>query len=458
MIVLFYKNKNILIKMSFEENFCKMKKIFVGILVMILTVSCVAFSACDLFIIPSSAVTKYELIRENFAAEKEAEDDAKGREHIEIPEGAETIKIDEEEWIVIRSIEEFEEIWLNNYGDTTREENLQKNYIVANDIELKGWRYPEVKDPFKGKFNGNNYKFYSRKESNGFGDCLFYKLENAVVENMVFSSSDGYYIGLMDYPESNTFLAFRAENTIIKNCVNYFQPKEDSNEPTCGAFVYAVFNCNIENCVNYGDFLNSNGGIAYRACDSVIRNCKNYGNLANDQGELGGIVSILQRDNLIENCENYGHIVGKSCLGGITGSVLKLYDRILYHYLPDGLNEECHTENQIIKNCKNYGNIYLLKEVGDKRLETTLLERFPDYKDIIYEFGGIAGSVYKVENCINEGNFYGFENMGRQIKVDYLGGVVGAAKEVTGCENKGSMNVQNGRALRVGDIYGYLEG
>ena len=162
---------------------------------------------------------------------------------------------------------------------------------------------------------------------------------------------------------------------------------------------------------------------------------------------------------LIENCENYGHIIGKNGLGGIVGSVYRGMGSQMIS-LQNGLSDEYYTENQVIKNCNNYGNIYILKEDGDNRVETTGHEDsnyIDEDKKLIYEFGGIAGSVSKIENCINEGNFYGFENMGNQIKVDYLGGVVGAAKQVTNCENKGTIQIQKGRDLRVGDIYGYLD-
>lgn len=97
-----------------------------------------------------------------------------------------------------------------------------------------------------------------------------------------------------------------------------------------------------------------------------------------------------------------------------------------------------------------------MKEEGAKRIESTDHDN-QDYKGIIYEFGGIAGSVSRVENCTNYGNFYGFESMGNGIKVRFLGGVVGAAKQVTDCENRGVIKVQKGRGINVGDIYGFID-
>lgn len=162
-----------------------MKKVIAIAITFVLMLGCVFMSACSE---KSNAVTRDELIRENFAAGKEAEDDAKGREHIEIPENTETIEIEGEEWKILRSIEEFEEkIFYSDGG-------LEKNYILANDIDLKRWRNIRY-TIFQGKINGNNYKFYSSKETGGFGSCLFYNIKNAILENIIFSASDGYFWG-----------------------------------------------------------------------------------------------------------------------------------------------------------------------------------------------------------------------------------------------------------------------
>lgn len=434
----------------------ELKKFFIVILVSIILTNCVAFTACDLFVGSSSAVTYDELLRENYAAEKEAEDDAKGRDHIEIPTDAQTVELENEEWVVLRNMEDFRHIWSPIGGTANRDQNLKKNYIVANDIDLKGWEYGLFNQSFEGKFNGNNYKFYSQLESGGFISCLFYRLENALVENIIFSS-EGYYHGTPT-SEENVLIAALAINSSVKNCVNYFQTTSSQNTYIAsGALIARASNCIIENCVNYGDNSNSNGGIVGRASECTIRNCKNYGNLVCGVYTLGGIVSVLQDDNIIENCENYGHIVGKSRLGGIVGSVWQGISKNSCSYSPEGLDEKYYTENQLIKGCVNYGSIYLLKETGDKRIETTDRDSELEYKDIIYEIGGIAGSVTKIENCINKGNFYGFENMGGNIKVDCLGGIVGITKEIKNCENKGEMTLQKGRTIRVGNIYGYLD-
>lgn len=406
-----------------------MKKFIVGLVAIVIFVCGAAMTACA----PksSSAVTIDELIREDFAAEKEAEDDAKGREHIEIPEGAEEIEIEGETWQVIRNFEEYRNKIFRN-GD----EGLTGSFILANDVDVNAFK-PTTKI-FKGKFNGNNYKFYGTKENGGFASCLFARIEDAVIENLIFSSSDGFYSGAGN--GNNVLLTYYARNCIIKNCVNYYQPKNDIMWGY-GGFVEKAHDCDIENCINYADLLAS-AGIVNDAFNCHITNCINYGNISSGS-EGGGIVGEIYGDCVIESCINYGNIIGYRFKGGIIGGV------------KFGLSQkENYTENQIIKNCKNYGDIYVLKEKETNRLEQL------DYviSSDLYCIGGIAGSVAKVENCTNEGNFYGFESFGKGIKVDYSGGIVGIAKEVVDCTSTHTIPVPKNKAKNVGEIYGILLG
>lgn len=434
-----------------------MKKYVVGLISLIMIISCATMVACKTT--PSTAVTAEELMRENYAAEMEAEHDKMRTHPVEIPDAAETIEYEDEEWIVIRSAADLKKLFNHKYTGTV--EDLKGNYILADDINCKDVRL--VNENFEGKFNGNNYKLFNISSSGG-STSLFYDLQNAVVENIVISSAN-WDLNIAERL-SWSFIAASAHNSTIKNCVNYFQSINIKNRNDfCGGFIGGAIDCRIDNCVNYGDFIQSYGGILEDARNCIITNCKNYGNLLNygnlsDYEALGGIVSYIRGDTVIENCENYGHIIGKSRLGGIVGSVWRGGPSSQLNVLQrDGLSDTFYTEDQIIKDCKNYGGIYLLKEEGDKRIETTGRENSNSDEDkkLIYEIGGIAGSITSVENCVNEGNFYGFENMGRKIKVDYLGGVVGAAKQVTNCENKGTMKIQKGREKNVGDICGFLD-
>ena len=432
-----------------------MKRFLISAVAIVFLACSMAMSACTKA--SSTAVTIDELIRENYAAEKEAEDDAKGREHIEIPDDAEEIEIDGETWTVIRSIEEFRKKIFR-----ADDKGLTGSFILANDVDVK-WFKPYHKI-FKGRFNGNNYKFYGTEENNGFGGCLFYLMKNAIIENVIFSASDGYVgetdeqgYSLSDYGFAlsylNVFISTIAEDCTIRNCVNYFQPKNIIESfggvQSYGGFIDTASNCTIDNCVNYAD-LKAQGGIVNTARDCRITNCKNYGNLSNSY-TCGGIVGEVYKDCVIENCTNYGNITCYRNMGGILGGI-----RNMSYYPSEDriLNAENYTENQIIISCKNYGDIYVLKEKDTDRLEY-INDDYSDYPDL-YCIGGIAGAVAKVENCSNEGNFYGFESFGKGIKVDFSGGVVGVAKEVIDCTSTNTIPVQKGRAKNVGEIYGIL--
>lgn len=412
-----------------------MKRFLISLVAIVFFACSVAMSACTKTPSTSTAVTKYELMRENYAAEKEAEDDAKGREHIEIPDGAEVIEKDGEEWIVINSSNEaVNKIWRG--GETA----LSKNYILAADLIL-GNNYPSRinKDKiFQGKFDGNNYKIYATEKNGGLRRGLFHTISGALIENVIFSAADGSFSSdsftwgclLFEYSYSST----------IRNCINYWQPKLVIE---C-RFMGGTKDTWIENCVNYADLYvgDIGGGIVFSSWNGKIIDCKNFGNISsyyyNKQCGVGGIVGRISGESVIDNCINYGEITGESNFGGIVGSGL------------DGqIDSNNIPKNQLIKNCKNYGNIYLKKVEGDIRVEAITWES-------IYSIGGIAGAATKIENCKNEGNFYGFESFGKGINVDYSGGIVGIAKEVINCTTTYTIPVQKGRAKNVGEIYGIL--
>lgn len=421
-----------------------MKKFLIVIMSIVMLACSAAISACTKASSTSTAVTIDELIRDDYAAEKEAEDD-KTREHpTEIPEGAEVIEKDGEEWIVINSADEaVNKIWKS--GEAT----LSKNYILAADLNLGDNYYKRIKKEkiFRGKFDGNNYKIYSTEENGGVSGGLFFSLVDALIENVIFSSSDGSW-NTDRYGDNLLFVS--CSISTIRNCVNYWQPKPYSSEYTYDwHFMGNVLDSLVESCVNYADLYVSHfgGGIAQTVRDGKIINCTNYGNISgeyhNTDSGVGGIVGVIRADSVIENCSNYGKITGQSNLGGIVGIGISQY------YVNEYWNKDFFPENQLIKNCKNFGDIYLKKEEGDNRVEKITWKS-------IYRIGGITGSATKIENCKNEGNFYGFESFGKDIYVELCGGVVGMAIEVTDCTSKNSIPVQEGRARGVGEIYGIL--
>lgn len=388
----------------------------------------------------SKAVTRNEHIRLNYSKEMEAKHDAEGREHIEIPEGAQTITVEGIEYNVI-----------DNFGDM----NIRSsNYILSQNVKSTG-SIGEYGNAFTGRFHGNNYKVYGYNSG-----ALFKFVDGAVVQNVIFSASEN-----TSSTRNDGVLIRYADKSVIKDCVNYFQPEYYLNDERDAVYpmISAAENCEISGLVNYADMIAFSGAILGSAGDNVtIKKCENYGNIINKNGANkgaaedtsmvscnGGIVGSLEGENiLVEDCINYGNLVGTSCIGGIVGMIDQT-DELASFF--DPTKSEYFLDSQIIRNCKNFGDIYLIKEDGAKRVESTGYTKFPN----VFCIGGIAGSASITENCVNEGNFYGFESLGKKMYVDYMGGIAGAAKKVTNCENKGTWNIHKGRAKNVGDLVGF---
>lgn len=390
--------------------------------------------------------------RPDYGAQMEARDDEQGREHIEIPEGVDTIEIDGEEYNVMREWRDFDN---------------DKNNILANDVEMHKF-YIEGH-----KFNGNNYKIYGETGN----ESVFYRVRNATIENVIFPTNLLF--------AGNTFSALieSAIDSVIRNCVNYFSTA--SLEYGGGPIIYEANNCIIENVINYGD-MRLGSGICDKALNgTVIKKCVNYGNLSYSHESwydrnssdfiIGGIVGIINDDVQIEDCTNYGDIIGKIFCGGIVGCNWDI-DNFIYKKISykDIVN---YPEDQLIENCENYGNIYLklhseLKNTVTNAHNSDLGYYYEEFKKYEYAgvdkasdkhgsnitgIGGIAGFASIIKNCKNHGKFFGFNQLEDDLYVDYCGGIAGIAREITNCETDHTIDdIQEGRALNVGDLVGYI--
>ncbi len=427
----------------------EMKKgIFVFISIILLCIIPVSACACE--DATSTAIEFDDLIREDYAKNMEAEHDKTRVHPVDIPEGAETVTVDGEVYQVIRTINEFEEKIYRTYLGNT------ENYILGCDLDIADFNVEDYKsNVFSGKFNGNNYKIYSTEKDGGLRSSLFYKVENAFIENIIFSASDGAFAADANgIPEFNYLLIYYCIDSIVRNCISYWQPafiaRFNDKNFSVGGLIHYTNNSEIQNCINYGDLYIGNGApIVDIAYQTNIINCKNYGNITGElkknHGGTGGIVNHVNDGCVIDSCDNYGKIGGTSRVGGIVG--FTGYGGNSFDYL-----NKTEYPNTVIKNCNNYGDIYLMKREGAKIFDQVTDEEFPN----VFCVGGVAGSATKIENCNNEGNFYGFEKLGKGIKVDYSGGVVGIALEVNNCNSKNSILVQKGKSLNVGEIYGIL--
>ncbi len=470
-----------------------MKKFLTIAITFVLMLGCVFMSACSE---KSNATYDEELIRKNYAKEMEAEHDKTRVHPVEIPDNAQTVEVDGIIYDVFRDSSIYDAIWrFTNHPETY---SGTGNFILANDIQWMGmYNYYDIgskSHPFNGRFYGNNYKIkdcYSAIESG-----IFTYIENAVIQNVIFSASQG------DYQKTSRFantLVNYAKNSVIKDCINYFQEdsacynstfKKSSRE---GHFIGTVVDCEIIGCENYADrVFNYNGGMVITAYgDTIISGCKNYGNFVrrperireydtieyeayndnDDKYAIGGIAGEIYGNVKVKDCVNYGHIAGLTRMGGIVGSAVDLdiantigsYYWINYFIAGGSYTEDYNVQsasnywaNQVIENCVNYGNIYLNKTAEkDNKIKNVFNSYFTND---VYCIGGIAGSATKVINCENYGNFNGFESFDEGINVDYCGGIVGFTVQADNCTNTGTMVIQKGKASNVGNIYGFLIG
>ncbi len=359
----------------------------------------------------SNAAVPGQFDNPEIAKAKEAEDDAAGREHIEIPEGAETIEIDGEIYYPIDSLE----IDFGKYGDDA----WSKNYILTGDVDITGDtnRIGYLRSfnnfihgiAFTGKFNGNNYKIYGERKRR-----VFDYIDGAEISNFVLSSE---LIVPDKSNETEVLLCARAHNCTIKNIVNY--SKLDYSH----GIIYSALDCVIDNVINYGDGVNMFGTMVWGMRNNTVINCKNYGNFSQNKDAIWGFGAIVGAiwdygdESLVENCDNYGIVIGTEYISGIVGRMI--YDN-------DTVDSSVLESPSIIRNCNNYGDIYRNKEsvytIGGSLCGNTY-----------YYIGGIAGRGPRIEDCTNQGHIYGFESVDPQHYAKNIGGIAGLAISVDNC-------------------------
>ncbi|MBD5132852.1 MAG: hypothetical protein HDT28_09775, partial [Clostridiales bacterium] len=315
--------------------------------------------------------------------------------------------------------------------------------------------YPYTEKAFTGKINGNNYKLY--------GECgwpIFGYIKGAEICNFVLSTE------LHNSRLAYALFCYVAENSSIKNITNYAYmggAKGDNWVVSLGGLICLIADCTVENVVNYSD-VTGDAAIIQNAYNSTVRNCKNYGNISVDLESrvVGAVVSVIWSDryevptvgSIVEGCENYGNIIGANYIGGIVGRVELFNDALTIGYVSSKYFTdlgcvELAQNPSVIRNCKNFGNIYRNKDYRKK------VTNSPLSNTVICCFGGIAGLGYQIENCTNSGNVYGFEVIHPEYTVDYIGGVAGAACTVTDCTSSTKLVASN-TIEHTDDICGYL--
>ena len=391
----------------------------------------------------SNAVELGAFDRPDYAREMEEKHDREGREHIEIPDGAETITIDGEEYIPISDLDEVK--------------SLNKNYIMKNDIYIeRSKRIGSWQSTFSGKFHGNNYKIKGKNVSTLFG-----RIEDAKISNIIFSA---------DYePDLNgAILVDRALNSVISGCINYSKPKNRID-----GLVSRMYCGTVENCINYADMASSSGLICEARFGFAIRDCANYGNISGGNEFCGGILAeyyplyypFFIKDHApgyaqasIENCINEGKIIGGAMIGGLVGGLTTYYD--ILKILRDLENDVPKVETTVIKEAKNY-------DEGVPKQDFLVIENCRNEGDIYREkskeierqrlsgIGGIVGIGSVVRNCTNNGSIYGYEILPRDKSVNKIGGVAGGAYIVEDCTSTTQLKLAD-NVVQYGDICGFL--
>ena len=392
----------------------------------------------------SNAVELGAFDRPDYAREMEEKHDREGREHIEIPDGAETITIDSEEYIPITKWSEIDQ--------------SNKNYIMKCDIDVSNSTHVgNIRYPFRGKFHGNNYKIKGKSST-----AVFAAIEDAIITNVIISSEFEHGGHAVNVTYSDSIFIQDAKNSVISDCVNYATPRNEVD-----GVIGTITNTSVMNCYNYAD-MRSYSGLVNIARDKFrLSNCYNYGNISSDS-VCGGILTgyhyaqtIEIEDDFrgsIENCVNVGKLIGGSAVGGIVGCarnyfwILEFVKRIgegfyssetvkLYEDDIKDYNEGI-AKQEILStvSCRNDGDIYRSKDTK---------------KEWISGIGGIAGIGSVIRSCTNNGRIYGYESLHPDVTVNKIGGVAGGAYIVEDCTSTTQLQLAD-TIVQYGDICGFL--
>ena len=253
------------------------------------------------------------------------------------------------------------------------------HFKVTVDIALTDWTEPiGIHNSFKGIFDGNHRNISNVQVAQSsypsvgglFGGASYGEIKNV---NITGSVSGGSLIG---------GICGSVFNETITNCTSYCTINCSGKAQVGGIAGDDRGFSTFINCENYGAITGGKqtGGILGRGqMGTTFVGCKNYGDVTANSDNIGGIcgqVASTTGGGTITNCENHGTITAPSRtnIGGIIGSV------------PSNA-----TEDVIISNCINCGDVSATKHIG-----------------------GIVGHLYTafVKNCLNLGIIDGTENVG----------------------------------------------
>ena len=213
--------------------------------------------------------------------------------------------------------------------------DLQADYILANDIDLNGINWTPIggdSGSFQGTFDGNGYTITGLNVTSGEYCGLFSQCRGSIKNLTVFGQI--HVNGSYRFAEAGGICGSVGNSAQIINCesnvdIVYNNQFAESCTVYCGGIAGCVNSAIVYNCTNHGNIQakaqNSDvliagaGGIAgWSINQPYIGNCTNDGNVlgfaAPDdslpyvRAASGGIIGEIENGSTIENCHSSGTV------------------------------------------------------------------------------------------------------------------------------------------------------
>lgn len=214
--------------------------------------------------------------------------------------------------------------------EITLMKNLDMSSICSNDLNISWDPIGTETNPFKGKFNGNNYEIdglyidhKTLKYQGLFGFIVGSENNICEVKNLIMGKNCNIY-----GKGETGMIVGHANYTNISNCINNGNVSGYSEERQAGISGFC-YNCKIEKCVNNGNISGywSVGGIIGLDMYSTIKECYNTGKIGTTTTaytySFGGIIGCTYQETHLYNCYNIGIITGNYYVGGVVGCTSK---------------------------------------------------------------------------------------------------------------------------------------
>ena len=350
------------------------------------------------------------------------------------------------------------------FGEIAEQAGPADVYTLENDIDMTGYDIVAAKN-FGGTFDAKNHSI--KNWTNG-GESLF-QLNEGTIKNLVIDASCNITL----VPGTFGIIAANSAGT-IENCVNNANVtcSDDLTEVTyCGAIVGRSSGL-VKDCINNGKItFNTSAGSKSNNCIGgvvgqfegtsgvvAVENCTNNGDVSFNTentpknmyvgGVIGGSVINAKGANSAMGLKDYGIV--KGCVN--TGAVSHIWKVNASGSYCDVGGVIGYLEGEI-EGCTNKGTVTLQDKEDVSAVSTRPA------------LGGVVGYVtISAKDCINEGTVVARGNWSAGtegnagaagIHQPLFGGVIGGAGElylavsehgfVTGCINKGKMDIQVGQ-------------